>query len=60
MGEETEELISSFEDTRARLLAGLERAHELICEARQVIGAQENAGAEPTPDRAKEPLPPSP
>ena len=51
MGSETEEKAQeSFEETRASLLSSLERAHELICEARQVIGAKEKA----------EPKPPSP
>jgi hypothetical protein len=43
MDKTTEDLPASFDETRAELLASLERAHELICEARQVIGPEAEA-----------------
>ena len=44
---ESEDVPPSFEETRAELLAGLERAHELISEAKQVIGAKQKAEPQP-------------
>ncbi len=37
----------SFEEARAALLASLERAHELVTEAKQVIGTKEEAETRP-------------
>jgi hypothetical protein len=43
MNKKREELPISFEETRDELLASLERAHELISEAKEVIRPKEEA-----------------
>jgi len=48
MTDETGDVPPSFEEARAELIAGLERAHELVCEAKRLIAA----GEKPEPVKA--------